>query len=105
MSGGRFTQPASLGHFVAPYEIEGSGRIIPRRLGQRVDTDHTGLIDAKVEFPPATSAAATVFRGGPLTFPNDGQTRAVEHEMEALAGRDQSQTAPQMLTAPGERVV
>ena len=68
-------------------QIEGGGRIIPRRLGQRVDTDHAGLIDAKVEFPPATSAAATVFRGDPLTFPNDGQTRAVEHEMKALAGR------------------
>ena len=68
-------------------QIEGGGRIIARRLGQRVDTDHAGLIDAKVEFPPVTSAAATVFRGGPLTFPNDGQTRAVEHEMKALAGR------------------
>ena len=84
-------------------QIEAGGRIITRRFGQRVDTDHAGLIDAKVEFPPATSAAATVFRGGPLACPNDGQTRAVEHEMEALAGRDQSQTAPQMLTAPGER--
>ena len=30
--------------------------------------------------------------------------RAVEHEMDALVGRDRwSQTAPQMLTAPGER--
>ena len=48
-------------------------------------------------------AAATVFRGGPLTCPDDGQTRAVEHELEDLAGRDRSQTAPQMLTAPGER--
>ena len=66
-------------------------------------TDHAGLIDAKMELPPATPAAATVFRGSPLTGPDDGQTRAVEHEMEALAGRDQSQTARQMLTAPGER--
>ena len=33
----------------------------------------------------------------------DAQARAVEHEMDALAGRDRSQTAPQMLTAPGER--
>ena len=56
-----------------------------------------------MELPPATPAAATVFRGRPLTGPDDGQTRAVEHEMEALAGRDQSQTTPQMLTAPGER--
>ena len=84
-------------------QIEGGGRIIPRRLGQRVDTDRAGLIDAKVELPPATLAAATVFRDRPLTCPDDGQTRAVEHEMEALAGRDQSQTAPQMPTAPGER--
>ena len=52
------------------------------------------FIDAKVELPPATPAAATVLRGRPLTCPDDGQTRAVEHEMETLAGRDQSQTAP-----------
>ena len=84
-------------------QIEGSGRIITRRLGQRLDTDHAGLIDTKVEFPPATSAAATVFRGGPLTFPDDGQTRAVEHETEALAWRDQPQAARQMLATPGER--
>ena len=44
-------------------QIEGGGRIIPRRLGQRVDEDRAGLIDAKVELPPATPAAATVFRG------------------------------------------
>ena len=84
-------------------QIEGGGRIITRRLGQRVDTDHAGLIDAKVELPPATPAAATVFRGSPLTLPDDGQTCAVKHEMEALVGRDRSQTARQMLTAPGER--
>ena len=57
-----------------------------------------------MELPPATPAAATVFRGSPLTGPDDGQPRAVEHEMETLAGRrDRSQTVPQMLTAPGER--
>ena len=85
-------------------QIEGGGRIITRLLGQRVDTDHAGPIDAKVELPPATPAAATVFRGSPLTLPDDGQTCAVKHEMEALSvGRDRSQTAPQMLTAPGER--
>ena len=61
------------------------------------------MIDAKVELPPATPAAATVCRSCPLTCPDDGQPRAVEHEMEALAGRDRSQTAPQMLTTPGER--
>ena len=48
-------------------QIEGGGRILTRRLGQRLDTDHAGLIDAKMELPPATPAAATVFRGRPLT--------------------------------------
>ena len=43
-----------------------------------------------------------MFRGGPLTCPDDGQTRAVSTMMEAFARRDRSQTAPQMLTAPGE---
>ncbi len=85
-------------------QIEGGGRIITRRPGQRVDKDRAGLIDAKVKLPPATPAAATVFRGRPLPCPDEGQPRAVEHEMEALAGRDRrSQTAPQMLTAPGKR--
>ena len=84
-------------------QIDGSSRIITRLLGQCVDTDHAGLIDAKVEFPPATPAAATVFRGSPLTLPDDGQTCAVKHEMDALVGRDRPQTARQMLTAPGKR--
>ena len=57
-------------------QIEGGRRILTRRLGQRVDTDHAGLIGAKVELPPATPAAATVFRGGPLTCSDDGQPRA-----------------------------
>ena len=61
-------------------QIEGGGRIITRRLGQRVDTHHAALIDAKMELPPATPAAATVFRGSPLTASDDGQTRAVEHD-------------------------
>ena len=39
-------------------QIEGGGRIITRRLGQRVDTDHAGLIDAKMELPPATPATS-----------------------------------------------
>ena len=44
-----------------------------------------------------------MFRGRPLTLPDDGQPRAVKHQMDGFAGRDRSQTAPQMLTAPGER--
>ena len=31
-------------------------------------------------------AAATVFRGRPLTCPDEGQTRAVEHEMDTPRG-------------------
>ena len=65
------------------------------RTGIGVDEDHAGLIDATVERPPVTPAAATVVRSRPRTCPDEGQTRAVEHEMEALAGRDRSQTAPQ----------
>ena len=45
-----------------------------------------------------------MFRGRPLPCPDDGQPRAVEYEMAALAGRDRwSQTAAQMLTPPGKR--
>ena len=43
------------GHLDRSEQIEGGGRIITRRLGQRMDTDHAGLIDAKVELPPAAA--------------------------------------------------
>ncbi|MCZ6857074.1 MAG: hypothetical protein O7F70_03650 [Gemmatimonadetes bacterium] len=54
---------------------------------------------------PGELCTNAVFRGGPLSFPDDGQARTVEHEMDALAGRDRSKPALQMLAAPGERRV
>ena len=56
-----------------------------------------------MELPPAPPAAVTVCRDRPLTCPDDGQTRAIEHEMEALAGRDRPQTACQRLAREGAR--
>ena len=58
----------------------------PPHKGAHTATGGTGLAsgwtsDATVERPPATRAAATVFRSRPRTCPDDGQTRAVEHEM------------------------
>ena len=41
-------------------QIEGGGRILARRLGQRVDEDYAGLIDAEVELPSATPAAGAL---------------------------------------------
>ena len=52
-------------------QIEGGGRIITRRLGQRVDEDHAGLIDAKVELSPATSAALLHESSLARTMPTD----------------------------------
>ena len=44
---------------------------------------------------------ATVCRGRPLTGSDEGQIRAVEHEMEARAGRDHSQRRCCMKTRCG----
>ena len=49
-------------------QIEAGGRIITRRFGQRVDTDHAGLIDAKVELPPATPAGGLLRQAPGVTF-------------------------------------
>ena len=85
-------------------QLGGGGRSITRRLrsacerGSRL-TDSTprwSFRQPRLPRPPCFAAAHS-------PAPTMGQTRAVEHEMEALAGRHRSQTAPQMLTAPGER--
>ena len=65
-----------------------SRRVIDMRVGQNLGHDHTRPVDAQMELLPATPAAGPVFRGRPLAFPNDGQTRAVEDQMDAFAGRD-----------------
>ena len=75
-------------------------RPVPPGEGLHLVLDSTGL---SIVGAGEWAAAKHGGRGRPLTGPDDGQPRAVEHEMEALAGRDQSQTARQMPTEPGER--
>ena len=60
-------------------------RVIGRRLSQRAGHDHTGPVHAEMELPPAASPSALMFRRGPLTFADDGQSGAVNDEVQAGA--------------------
>ena len=55
-----------------------------------------------MEFLPATRAASSVFRGGPLAFADKRQIRAVDDEMDRPGGRNAVELDRQVLTPPRE---
>ena len=80
-------------------------RVIGRRLSQRAGHDHTGPVHAEMELPPAASPSAPMFRRGPLTFADDGQSGAVNDEVQAGARAGAPKREGAMLTASRERGV
>ena len=80
-------------------------RVIGRRLSQRAGHDHTGPVHAERELPPAASPSAPMFRRGPLTFADDGQSGAVNDEVQAGARAGAPKREGEMLTASRERGV
>ena len=58
-----------------------------------------------MELLPATRAASSVFRGGPLAFADKRQTRAVDDEMDGFVGRNAVKLDRQVLAPPRERGV
>ena len=85
-------------------QIENGDRIITRRLGQRVDEDHAGLIDAKVGASASHACCGNRVSRLPTHLPRrwtDPCRRA--RDRRPLPWRDRPQSALQMLTAPGER--
>ena len=80
-------------------------RVIGRRLSQRAGHDHTGPVHAEMELPPAASPSAPMLRRGPLTFADDGQSGAVNDEVQAGARAGAPTREGEMLTASRERGV
>ena len=99
--------PRDAGHGASrrPDQIDAHRRVIDRRLGQRMRDDHTGPVDTQVQLLPASPATYAVFRGGPFAFTDNGQTRAVDDEMQWPGGRDGARRAIQLLTPARERRV
>ena len=58
-----------------------------------------------MELPPAASPSAPMFRRGPLTFADDGQSGAVNDEVQAGARAAAPKREGEMLTASRERGV
>ena len=58
-----------------------------------------------MELPPAASPSAPMFRRGPLTFADDGQSGAVNDEVQAGARAGAPKREGEMLTASRERGV
>ena len=59
-------------------------RIIGIPIGQGFGDDRAPPINTNMKLLPATSAAASILGGGPLSFANDGQPCAVADEMDGL---------------------
>ena len=58
------------------------------------------MIDANVELPPATLAAAPVCRDGPRAVAHDRQAGALDDEMDGSRGRDATEHHSKLLTLP-----
>ncbi len=89
-----------------PDEINAHGRVIGRRLGQRVRDDHAGAVDAQMARLPASRAASAVFRNCPFALTHDGQLHAVDdEEMHRYRCRDEHADMQPLTPSRERRVV
>ena len=86
-------------------EVAAHGRVIHRRLGQRVSDDHAGSINSTLQRLPASVAASTVGHRRPFAFAHKRQARAVDDEMEGASRWDAAEFNRERLTASGARGV
>ena len=80
-----------------------TGRRSHGRLSALNGVVHQG--NAEMELPPAASPSAPMFRRGPLTVADDGQSGAVNDEVQASARAGAPKREGEMLTASRERGV
>ncbi len=86
-------------------EVDANGRVIPRRLGQRVSDDHAPSINRKRPRLPASGAASTVVHRRPCAFAHHRQFRPVDEEMDGSSRWDAAAFNRERLTSSGERGV
>ena len=80
-------------------------RVLGRRLSQRAGHDPTGPVHAEMELPPAASPLAPMCRRGPRTVADEGQSGAVNDEVQAGARAGAPKREGERLTASRERGV
>ena len=86
-------------------EVDAHGRVIHRRLGQRVRDDHAPSINSTMQRLPASVAASTVVHRSPFAFAHNRQSRAVDDAMDGSAQWDAAECNRERLTSSGERGV
>ena len=86
-------------------QSDASRCVIDRRLGQHVGHDHPRPIDAEMELLPAALATTAVLGRGSFPFAHDGETRAIDDEMDRPLGRDAVQPDVQVPTPTRQRGV
>ena len=64
-----------------------------------------GSINTQMKLLPASPPVPSVFRGSPFPFAQNRQSRAIDDQMHAFAGRDSIKPELELLTTPGERRV
>ncbi|AMY09526.1 hypothetical protein LuPra_02743 [Luteitalea pratensis] len=86
-------------------QVNAHGRVIGRRLGQRVRDDHSGAVDTQMQLLPASRATSAMFRCGPLAFPPSLKDRAVDDQMQRSLRREVTHCDVQPLTPSRERLL
>ena len=85
------------------HEVDANGRVIHRRLGQRVSDDRARSITSKMPRLPASVAASTVVHRRPFAFAHNRPSRAVDDEMDGSSRWDAAACNRERLTSSGER--
>ena len=69
-------------------QIDAHGRVVDRRLGQRMRNDHAGTVDTQMELLPASYATPAVFRGSHSPSPTtDSPVLSTIRRSGPFAGR------------------
>jgi hypothetical protein len=88
-----------------PHKIHAHVAVVDTRISQSLADDHAITVDTEVQLLPAANAFATMFDCRPLTFAEDGETAAVDHQIKPTELLRQTQRHLQMLTPARERRV
>ena len=63
-------------------EVHADVAVINTRISQSLTDDHAIAVDTEMQLLPTTNAIAAVFDGGPLTFAEDGETAAIDDQID-----------------------
>ena len=80
-------------------------RVVGMRISQYLCHDHASPIDTEMKLPPARLTLPSVPRSHPLTFTSNGETRAVDDEIDGSVSSDSAELDVDLPTSARQRRV